>query len=624
MQRFYLSPLITERLSNLHRMKKLFTLFCLGLAMQSFALDPNHFTITRITAPYFIVDGNSPTAITSAYVGFEVKNNSNSATTYSSLKFAISSIGTSVVGQNYTVVSPASGIINVGTLAPGESKVCYYYVTYPANTTPQATFNITLSDNTASSKTQSFVIRNRSSISANAGGTATQSFTNQDLIGGTIIDDVTYVVGNVQNGDESDFQVAVSPQFDPTKISLLSTLVTASAVPGIPVGATDSLYFVTGNGSNGASVTVRWIFRITGTNFTNYLLPCAGSTSGGSNYKYALNTSLGQGSPVTVSAAANPLTITKTSDKTLYGISTISVFTITISNPGIYGVTIDKVTDQLPAGFTYQSLDGTSQATVANSTTVPSAGATGAITFEGGVTSGANTSYFVPAGGTFIIKYLATTAPATASNLLTTAKDYVGTTEVGTANNTVNVSGTLPLDLLSFRAAWQNTVARLDWKVANEINVQQMNVERSVVNGTYNTIGTVMAGGISDYHFIDSFPSVDQNKYRLKIIDHDGRYTYSPVLLLTGKQTGTRLLAAYPNPSRDLVNLAILSDKGGVLQWKLHDLNGTVVLSGEQLLYKGSNLLQLKQFGQLPAGQYLLQLLGDDGFAALQKITRIK
>src|SRR6185369_5168297 len=227
-------------------MKKIFTPFVILLSISASALDPNHFTITRITAPYFIVDGNSPATLTKAYVGFEVKNNSNSATTYSNLRFTITSIGTSVSGQNYSVVSPATGIINIGTLAPGATKVCYYYVSYPANVSPQATFNIQLSDNTVTSKTQSFVIYNRSSISANAGGTATQSFTNQDLIGGLIYDDVTYTVGNVQNADESDFQVAVSSQFDPTKITLLSTAVTASAVPGIPNGATDSLYFVTG------------------------------------------------------------------------------------------------------------------------------------------------------------------------------------------------------------------------------------------------------------------------------------------------------------------------------------------------------------------------------------------
>src|SRR5258705_3192245 len=398
-------------------MKATFTLLFLCLVISASALDPNHFTITRVTAPYFIVDGNSPATITKAYVGFEVKNNSNSATTYTGLKFTITSIGTSVVGQNYSVVSPASGIINIGTLAPGESKVCYYYVSYPANTTPQATFNVQLSDNTATSKTQSLNIYNRSSISANAGGTATQTITNQDLIGGTVTDDVVYAVGNVQNGDETDFQVAVSTQFDPTKVTLLSTRVIASSAPGINNGTTDSLYFISGNGSNGSAITIRWTFKISATNFTTYLLPCAGATSGSTNYKYALNTSLGQGTPITISSSANPLTITKTSDQSLYGYSNTAIFTITISNPSIYPVTIDKITDELPTGFTFQALDGASQVTTVNSTSTPLAGASGTINFEGGVSSSGVISYQIPAGGDLILKYSAVSPLSDATNL---------------------------------------------------------------------------------------------------------------------------------------------------------------------------------------------------------------
>ena len=433
-------------------MKTAFTLLLICLGISAFALDPNHFTITRVTAPYFVVDGNSPATITQAYVGFEVKNNSNSATTYSNLKFTITSIGSSPTGYTYSIISPASGITNVGTLAPGETKVCYYYISYPANTTPTGIFNVLLSDATVNNKTQSFNIYNRSSISANAGGIATQAFTNQDLIGGVIIDTVTYTVGNVQNGDESDFQVAVSSSFDPTKVTLLSTRVFSSAVPGIPAGATDSLYFITGNGSNGATIKVIWTFRITGVNFTTYLLPCAGSTSGSTNYKYALNSNLGSGTPITVSSSANPLTISKTSDQSLYHVNNTATFTITITNPSIYSVTIDKITDELPTGFTYVGLHASSQVTSSNSTTIPSSGVTGTITFEGGVISGSNTSYYIAAGGSIILKYTATAPSYSESNITTTVRDYVASTEVGSAQNTLSVSTTLPVNLLSFQS----------------------------------------------------------------------------------------------------------------------------------------------------------------------------
>jgi uncharacterized repeat protein (TIGR01451 family) len=578
----------------------------------SFALDPNHFTVTRISAPYFVVDANVPTTITKAYVGFEVKNNSNSATTYTGLRFAITSITSSVAGQNYTILSPASGQVNIGTLAPGESRVCYFYVSYPALTTPTGTFNVQLSNNTAGTKIQSFAIYNRSSISANAGGTATQSFTNQDLIGGIITDDVTYVVGNVQNSDENDLQVSVASQFDPTKMTLLGTQVTASAIPGIPVGTTDSLYFISGNGANGATVTVRWTFRISGYNFTNYLLPCAGATSGSTNYKYALNTSLGSGTPVTVSSAANPLTITKTSDKSMYRTNTAAVFTVTINNPGAYGVTIDKITDQLPAGFTFGAIDAASQVTAANSTSVPVNGATGTINFEGGVVSGANTSYYIPASGSIVLKYSAVAPAATALNLQTTVRDYIAATEVGSAQNTVGVSATLPVSLLSFKGTAVNGKTLLEWTTANETNSSVFEIERSGNSNVFENIGAVNAGARS-YSFIDSFPSRGTTYYRLKMTDRDGQFTYSSVIAVSGKATGISVSNVGQNPFSSHITLKVMTSNSLSIQISISDAWGRNILHKTTACKSGENLIQINDLQKLSAGTYFLQVISDEG-----------
>lgn len=593
-------------------MKTIFTLVIFLISITSQALDPNHFTVTRISAPYFVVDGNSPATITKAYVGFEIKNNSNSATTYSGIRFTVTSITSSVVGQTYSILSPTSGQVNVGTLAPGQSKVCYFYVSYPASVTPAATFNVQLSDNTAGAKTQSFVISNRSSISANAGGTATQSFTNQDLIGGIITDDVTYAVGNVQNNDEADFQVSVSANFDATKMTLLATQVISSTVPGVPAGTTDSLYFITGNGSNGASVTIRWTFRISGYNFTNYVLPCAGATSGNTNYKYALNTALGAGTPVVVSSAANPLTITKTSDKNMYRTNATATFTITITNPGAYGVTIDKIVDQLPAGFSFLAIDGASNVTAANSTAVPATNAVGTINFEGGVNSGSNTSYYVPAGSSIIIRYTAKAPASNAVNLSTTVRDYIGTTEVGSGNNTVGVSATLPVTLTGFRANIVNGYPLLQWSTAGEINVDGFQIERSV-NNQFDKIGFVPAAGNgSSYSFIDSFAVRGNNYYRLKLTDRDGQFTYSAVVLVNWQSKGFSVQSMYPVPVKDGLTINLTSEKNQQLNIRITDVAGRLLQQTTRQCVSGANLIQVNNLGTLTSGQYFITISTDE------------
>ena len=483
---------------------------------QAYSLNPNDFTIRRITAPYFIVDGNNPSIYTRAYVGFEVVNKPTSGITYSNLKFNITSINSSIVGQDYTLISPANGIINVGTLAPGQSKVCYYYVSYPTaqSNQPQAiaTFNLSLTDLTATPKNQTENIYNRSSISANAGGLTQASINNQDILGGYILDTITYTVGNVRNGDENDFQVAVTPGFDPTRLTLISTEVLTSDVPNINAGTTDSLYFISGNGSPGASVKILWKFKITGYDFTSFLLPCAGATSGSTNYKYALNTDLGLGSPISVSANANTLSITKTSDKAVYCSTNnpVATFTITISNSGIFPVSLDKIVDTLPAGFAYQSLDLSSGITNTNAVSLPTTGSSGVLVFEGGVTTGSFTSFEIPAGGSLSLVYTATVPSGTNSNLASGAGGFVGISSIGSSNLIVSTSCEL------------SPIAIDDNFTTNE---------NESINGNVSNNDTPSSDGGNSWGLVSTTPN------GILVFNNDGTFNYTPNAFFNGNDT---------------------------------------------------------------------------------------
>lgn len=584
-------------------MKKILLLALSFVSLSVFALDAAHFTIQRVTSPYFVVDGNAPTSgPLSAYVGFKITN--TSAVTYNNLKFTITSIGSSVAGQNYSLVSPSNGINLAGTLAPGESKVAYYYVAYPANVTPQATFNYTLTDATASSKTGNFVIYNRSSISANAGGLATQSINNQDLIGGIVYDDVTYTLGNIRNGDEADFQVSVSAQFDPTKIVLLKTEIISSTVPGVTTGTVDKLYFTTTANQSSGTVTIRWTFRISAFNFTTLVLPYAGATSGSSNYKYAISSDLGSGTPITISSSANPLLISKSSDRFVYAVNMTAFFTVTIQNPGAYPITIDKITDQLPAGFSYQSIVGGSQITTSNSTSTPSMGATGTITFEGGVVSGGNTSFTIPAGGIISLQYAATTPGVSAMNLSSTARGYIGTTEFGSANNTVNVTATLPLTLHSFKGNRVDGSVVLNWSTASETSSDYFDIERSKDSRNFFKIGRVRATGTSStirkYSFTDS-TATDNNYYRLKIVDRNGLIQYSNVVNIKAENHFSVTIS--PNPASGFISITRNTEQASAIQ--LLDRSGRVLYNR---VHSGNRLVVDVTF--LPAGNYILKVDG--------------
>ncbi len=508
----------------------------LSFHQMTMALDSTHFTINRITAPYFIVDGNAPATVNRCYVGFEVINKSNSATTYQNLVFTVLNIGTSVTGQNYSILAPLSNKINIGTLSPGQSKVCYFFVNYPASTTAIANFSTELSDGSVNKKNNNFSIYNRSSISANAGGISENAFNSQDLLGGIITDTVTYRVGNVRNGDETDFQVATTSSFDPTKLQLIETRVIQSTVSGINVGTTDSLYFITGNSGVGSTIRVLWKFRIVAFNFTTNLLPLAGATSGSTNYKYALNTALGSGTPVTISGSANSLSIQKFSDEDVYCSTNnpTARFTIRIQNNGSFDVSVNSILDTLPTGFAFVGFAPTSQVTSENSTIRPTAGSTGAIAFEGGVTSGGNTSYLIPAGGQLELIYDATVPSGTLGVQISGAGATIGTTSIGNTKDTLTVSCALPVKLVSFDAVRDKNNIRLNWSTSEEINTQMFEVRYSKDGLNWTNIGSVLASGnsrtLNHYSFLHVKPIGTQHFYQLKELAFDQSHQLSRIV----------------------------------------------------------------------------------------------
>jgi uncharacterized repeat protein (TIGR01451 family) len=479
-----------------------------------------------------------------------VINKSTSATTYQNLVFSVPSIGTSVAGQNYTILAPLSNTINIGTLAPGQSKVCYFFVNYPASTTAIASFNTELSDGTPIKKNNTFSIYNRSSISANAGGISQNSFNSQDLLGGIIIDTVTYTVGNVRNGDETDFQVATTSSFDPTKLQLLETRVVQSTVSGIRVGATDSLYFITGNSGVGSTIRVIWRFRIVASGFTTNLLPLAGATSGSTNYKYALNSALGSGTPVTVPASANKLTIQKFSDQDLYCSSAnpTARFTIRIQNTGLFDVSLNTISDTLPTGFSFIDFATSSQINADNSVFAPSPGNTGAISFEAGSTTDGSSTFVVPAGGQLELIYDASVPLADIGILTSGASASIGTTSIGNIKDTLTVSCALPVKLIDFDAVQENSNIRLNWSTSEEINTQKFEIRHSNDGTNWMVIGSISAAGNSQslkkYNFLHIKPIGTQHFYQLKEISNDGSYQLSRVVKISSKKESE--MTVYP------------------------------------------------------------------------------
>lgn len=114
-----------------------------------------------------------------------------------------------------------------------------------------------------------------------------------------------------------------------------------------------------------------------------------------------------------------------------------------------------------------------------------------------------------------------------------------------------DVSGSLPVNLVSFTAKPQGNRVQLSWETAQERNADYFEVQRSADLSEFRGIGQVTAKGITDsrqyYGLLDERPLDGANYYRLKQVDTDGQVAYSKVVsAVLDEQTPSLALLGNP------------------------------------------------------------------------------
>jgi large repetitive protein len=114
----------------------------------------------------------------------------------------------------------------------------------------------------------------------------------------------------------------------------------------------------------------------------------------------------------------------------------------------------------------------------------------------------------------------------------------------------------VPVKLLSLAAQEQAGKVKLAWKTANEQNADRFQVEYSTDGNSFTAIGAVMAFNMisgGSYSFIHTNPSQGINYYRLKMLDKDGRFSYSYVVRATLSGQSNQEFTVYPTTAKDFI-----------------------------------------------------------------------
>ncbi len=121
----------------------------------------------------------------------------------------------------------------------------------------------------------------------------------------------------------------------------------------------------------------------------------------------------------------------------------------------------------------------------------------------------------------------------------------------------------LPVQLIAFDAEWvNNNDAMLAWTLANPEIISEMTLERSLDNGSFETINKFAAPKQqNNFNMVDiglRNMASDYAIYRLKLIELNGSISYSDekILKIKGKNSGL-VINAFPNPANKSFNLIL-------------------------------------------------------------------
>jgi Secretion system C-terminal sorting domain len=197
-------------------------------------------------------------------------------------------------------------------------------------------------------------------------------------------------------------------------------------------------------------------------------------------------------------------------------------------------------------------------------------------------------------------------------------------------NNTADDNGTssvtvvnpVPVILTDFNARLINCEPTLKWTTETEINSDRFEIERSNAGrNDWTKIGTAAAQGNStrktEYTLTDKTPAAAEKLlYRLKMIDKDGKFTYSMVLPVS-INCNTPRVTVFPNPVQNGRLYVSITGAKGQTEAVLLNLAGQAVLKNN--VNNGTNKIDVSNTAN---GVYILSI-SDSGINGISRKVKV-
>ena len=217
-------------------------------------------------------------------------------------------------------------------------------------------------------------------------------------------------------------------------------------------------------------------------------------------------------------------------------------------------------------------------------------------------------------GSPFTVAFGTNTLLVTGLTLNTTyyyrvSSDKASVTGTGAYSNTVTVTTliTLPVNSLTFNVSKATSANLLQWSTGAEQNTRYFEVQQSTSGKDFKTIAVVNASGnsssVKNYQYSDNLSLVQPpvTYYRLKLVDINGSFTYSDILLI--KNSKGVIVTVYPNPAQDKVIINVTDNSLMNTNAQLSDISGKLLQN--VLITQTVTTINIKPYQK---GVYLLRL----------------
>ncbi len=185
-----------------------------------------------------------------------------------------------------------------------------------------------------------------------------------------------------------------------------------------------------------------------------------------------------------------------------------------------------------------------------------------------------------------------------------------------------NIAGTfikpftvVPVKLISFSAVPQSdNTTTLYWNTANEINTKQFVIEQSSDGIKFNSTRNIIAKGKTNNNY--SANVADANTgivfYRLKIVDNDGTFSFSPILKID-RRKNTAGFSVLTNPVKDFIIINTTDRSLNNTTANIINMQGAVVKNF--IVKQGSQTVDING---LPKGVYYLRTVNGSSRVIVQ------